>query len=295
MHNYRVAAAVGPGSAVVAVRNGDGVIEAFTGGPDGTVWHYGPDPSAASGYSGASTGAKADTFNALCDSDGTLVLFTASGFTLSYLTRKRGDSSWSAPTTISYTTPTATTVTAIDKITIGDIGGRYYIGVLLKTGNLQRPLNYDYYLTYSVWDPASIAFTTTASSSVSDRCVWLGTDAASASFVWVDAPEGVTRYSIAQREAVTAGADQSLHPAVSVSATTAPGAAAEASPAERIFAVTSDDKRVYEFVPGSGAGGNGSWAVRSPGGATFWIAPGTLEALKPGRMQGHGGTEEVPG
>jgi hypothetical protein len=25
-----------------------------------------------------------------------------------------------------------------------------------------------------------------------------------------------------------------------------------------------------------------------------WTAPGTLEALKPGRMQGHGGTEEVP-
>ena len=26
-----------------------------------------------------------------------------------------------------------------------------------------------------------------------------------------------------------------------------------------------------------------------------WITPGTLEALIPGRMQGHGGTEEVPG
>jgi hypothetical protein len=25
-----------------------------------------------------------------------------------------------------------------------------------------------------------------------------------------------------------------------------------------------------------------------------WITPGTLEALIPGRMQGHGGTEEVP-
>jgi hypothetical protein len=26
-----------------------------------------------------------------------------------------------------------------------------------------------------------------------------------------------------------------------------------------------------------------------------WITPGILEAMKPGRMQGHGGTEEVPG
>jgi hypothetical protein len=26
-----------------------------------------------------------------------------------------------------------------------------------------------------------------------------------------------------------------------------------------------------------------------------WTTPGILEALIPGRMQGHGGTEEVPG
>ena len=26
-----------------------------------------------------------------------------------------------------------------------------------------------------------------------------------------------------------------------------------------------------------------------------WITPGTLEAMKPGRMQAHGSTEEVPG
>ena len=26
-----------------------------------------------------------------------------------------------------------------------------------------------------------------------------------------------------------------------------------------------------------------------------WATPGILEAMKPGRMQGHGGTEEVPG
>ena len=28
---------------------------------------------------------------------------------------------------------------------------------------------------------------------------------------------------------------------------------------------------------------------------TSWITPGTLEALIPGRMQGHGSTEEVSG
>jgi hypothetical protein len=29
--------------------------------------------------------------------------------------------------------------------------------------------------------------------------------------------------------------------------------------------------------------------------ATHWATPEILEAMKPGRMQGHGGTEEVPG
>ena len=27
----------------------------------------------------------------------------------------------------------------------------------------------------------------------------------------------------------------------------------------------------------------------------FWATPGILEAMKPGRMQGHGGTAEIPG
>ena len=29
--------------------------------------------------------------------------------------------------------------------------------------------------------------------------------------------------------------------------------------------------------------------------AAGWATPGILEALIPGRMQGHGGTEEIPG
>jgi hypothetical protein len=31
------------------------------------------------------------------------------------------------------------------------------------------------------------------------------------------------------------------------------------------------------------------WVIES-----FWATPGILEAMKPGRMPGHGGTEEVP-
>jgi len=39
------------------------------------------------------------------------------------------------------------------------------------------------------------------------------------------------------------------------------------------------------------------WLISTQQGAVcppaYWIIPGTLEALIPGRMQGHGGTEEV--
>jgi hypothetical protein len=34
---------------------------------------------------------------------------------------------------------------------------------------------------------------------------------------------------------------------------------------------------------------------RVPPGQYVWTAPGILEAVKPGRMQGHGGTAEVSG
>ena len=39
------------------------------------------------------------------------------------------------------------------------------------------------------------------------------------------------------------------------------------------------------------------WAAEALGGLAIktWATPGILEAMKPGRMQGHGGTEEVPG
>lgn len=36
-------------------------------------------------------------------------------------------------------------------------------------------------------------------------------------------------------------------------------------------------------------------AVLILGESGVWATPGILEAMKPGRMQGHGGTEEVPG
>ena len=52
--------------------------------------------------------------------------------------------------------------------------------------------------------------------------------------------------------------------------------------------LTDFAKQFVQIPQASPAGRTGR---RWPG----WITPGTLEALIPGRMQGHGGTEEVPG
>ena len=37
-----------------------------------------------------------------------------------------------------------------------------------------------------------------------------------------------------------------------------------------------------------------TWYLWDDGRVLVWTAPGILEALIPGRMQGHGGTAEVP-
>jgi hypothetical protein len=43
------------------------------------------------------------------------------------------------------------------------------------------------------------------------------------------------------------------------------------------------------------AGDGCSYARHGFGTSAIWATPGILEAMKPGRMPGHGGTEEVPG
>jgi hypothetical protein len=49
---------------------------------------------------------------------------------------------------------------------------------------------------------------------------------------------------------------------------------------------------VVRFIMNCGAG---LTAAEDAAQDAFWATPGILEALIPGRMQGHGGTEEVPG
>ncbi len=57
---------------------------------------------------------------------------------------------------------------------------------------------------------------------------------------------------------------------------------------------TAGSRVLLERHPGSPGDRTVLRAV-APQHHTMWFAPGILEAMKPGRMQGHGGTEEVPG
>ena len=57
---------------------------------------------------------------------------------------------------------------------------------------------------------------------------------------------------------------------------------------ESLYGRISSTSRTSQAMPEDGTG---TEQVLAP--MTFWIIPGTLEALIPGRMQGHGGTEEV--
>ena len=63
----------------------------------------------------------------------------------------------------------------------------------------------------------------------------------------------------------------------------------------------NSDTQITATAPAAASLGQVDVTVTTPAGtsatgpADRWIAPGILEALIPGRIQGHGGTAEVPG
>ena len=68
----------------VAVCNSLGEEEAFTVGPDGCVWNFFRDPAVDSGYSLINLNMPTDALAVSHDSDGRMVVFSASGMTLLY-------------------------------------------------------------------------------------------------------------------------------------------------------------------------------------------------------------------
>ena len=82
-----------------------------------------------------------------------------------------------------------------------------------------------------------------------------------------------------------------MHPWVGLSDHVRLGAVARWVTPE-LVAEALDDCGVRDKKPGALPAG---FMVYFTLGLALWATPGILEALIPGRMQGHGGTEEVPG
>ncbi|HYS36640.1 MAG TPA: hypothetical protein VEO01_13530, partial [Pseudonocardiaceae bacterium] len=141
-----------------------------------------------------------------------------------------------------------------ETITIGDMAGQLYIGMLVRFA-AQQDL---FQLVYSVWNRNNIVFQRPAAMNVdSVNCVWLGTDSASAAFSCVDTT--IVNYNIAS-ESISRPPVQGQFTSLSVSATSAPAAA------PRIFAVLASDNGVHEFLPGPhGQPGNWSQALNMDG------------------------------
>jgi hypothetical protein len=85
MQNYRVATPVHAGGEIAAIANGNGQVELFTIGSDGTVWNIYPDPSSQTGYNSVSMGFKAEIMAVATSSKGQILLFTAHGMQISYV------------------------------------------------------------------------------------------------------------------------------------------------------------------------------------------------------------------
>lgn len=252
MQNYRVASPVHSGAQTVPVRNRDGLIEFFTLSADGTVWCFEPDTEA--GYRGVNTGYPADVFNVAYDADGTLVLLFARGLELYYVTKRRGQDGWGQPASISYPIPPGESARKIEKIILGNIGGQIYVGLLVRFSDASGDL---FQLVYSIWSGenpqiwgSDDSHFELASGMALDsvNCVWLGTDAKSATFACVN--NTVVNYEISSGERVQQKADRKTS-SVAVTATCLPGW-------QRIFAVLEADKGVYEFSPGTD-GAPGTW------------------------------------
>jgi hypothetical protein len=182
MQNYRVDAPVSAGATVEAVCNGEGAVELFTLGTDGTIWNFYPDSTSQSGYSGVSTGLQASTFGVGRGSDGRVVLFAAYRLQLSFVVEEPGASSrWSTPKTLAYEQPQEASMIA--RILVSEIAGQLYVGALVEFSSLGEVL---YQLVYCVWHGAETPFVSTKMSVSSTNCAWLGSTAATAAFACAD-------------------------------------------------------------------------------------------------------------
>ncbi|MFX1765670.1 hypothetical protein PWP93_24365 [Paraburkholderia sp. A1RI-2L] len=247
MQQYRIAAAVHGGGDIVAIRNGNGRVEAFTVGTDGTVWNFFPDPASDTGYSAISTGLAARWVVAGLNSAGRIVLFAANNLNLNYVveTSKTGSDRWSSVMTA--TLPLPVNATAIAGLYAAQIAGKLYVAALTKFQSASPGSSYS--LATSIWDQKPGVFQSTSVTLSSLNCVWSGSSASTAEFTVLDtvflgynvSTQQVKRYPFAATFKSIAVAT-SLDPAGN----------------NRYFSVLSDGN-LYQMVGGSG-GLPYSWA-----------------------------------
>ncbi|RXV68592.1 hypothetical protein D1006_25910 [Burkholderia stabilis] len=247
MQQYRIAAAVHGGGDIVAVRNGNNQVEAFTVGTDGTVWNFFPDPASDTGYSAMSTGLAARWVVAGLNSAGRIVLFAANNLNLNYVieTGKTGSDRWGSVMTA--TMPLPVNATAIAGLYAAQIAGKLYVAALTKFQSASPGTSYS--LATSIWDQKPGVFQSTSVTLSTLNCVWSGSSASTAQFTVLDtvylgynvSTQQVTRYPFA-------ATFKSLAVATSL----------DPSGNNKYFSVLSDGN-LYQMVGGSG-GIPYSWA-----------------------------------
>jgi len=203
MQQYRVGSAAHAGGDIAAIRNGNGDVEVFTTGTDGTIWNYYPDPTSDTGYSSMSTGMVGNSVAAGVDAGGHIVLFAGNNLVISYVaeTGGTGTNRW-GPVQTAQAAPPQSPV-AIAQIYPATIGGTLYVGVLTKMKSAFPGNTYSF--SYANWNQNPGVFTFTSMTLSSLNCVWSGSNAADAEFTCLDqaylgfevATNSVTHYPMA--------------------------------------------------------------------------------------------------
>ncbi|MBK8256444.1 MAG: hypothetical protein IPK82_27720 [Polyangiaceae bacterium] len=183
MQQYRIGAAVHGGGDLAAIRNGTGVVEAFTIGTDGNVWDFASDSTSQTGVTSAKTGLVASGVSVGRNAQGRLVVFAANNLVLNYVVENAPGSSerWGSVQTAQLPLPQG--AIKIAAIFTSAIGGKLYVGVLTQVQNV---IGKSYTFSYSIWDDGPGVFQTTTLTLSTLNCVWSGHNRDTAEFTCLD-------------------------------------------------------------------------------------------------------------
>ncbi len=147
----------------VAVCNSLGEEEAFTVGPDGCVWNFFRDPAVDSGYSLINLNMPTDALAVSHDSDGRMVVFSASGMTLLYRVelpstpgkpQSTAAQRWSAVVEVAL--PLVLGAVAVKRLFVTDVFDAMHIGAVVRLETADH--REGFVMAYAKWTPNGLAF-----------------------------------------------------------------------------------------------------------------------------------------